>query len=50
MQRDVYTSTGMVGFSSTRASDAAAAKALLQYLLSPDAQAIFKEVGFEPHK
>jgi hypothetical protein len=32
------------------ASDPAGAKALLQYLLLPEAQAIFKEEGFEPHK
>ena len=50
LPRDVYTPTGIVGFISTRASDPAGAKALLQYLLSPEAQAIFKEEGFEPHK
>jgi len=50
LPRDVYTPTGIVGFISKRASDPAAAKALLQYLTSPEAQAIFKEEGFEPHK
>ena len=50
LPRDVYTPTGIVGFISKRASDAAKAKALLQYLASPEAQAIFKEEGFEPHK
>jgi molybdate transport system substrate-binding protein len=50
LPRDVYTPTAIVGFISTRASDPAAAKALLQYLLSADAQAIFKETGFEPHR
>jgi len=50
LPHDVYTPTGIVGFISTRASNPAAAKALLQYLLSPEAQAIFKEEGLEPHK
>jgi molybdate transport system substrate-binding protein len=50
LPRDVYTPTGIVGFISNRASDPAGAKALLQYLVSPEAQAIFKEEGFEPHK
>jgi molybdate transport system substrate-binding protein len=50
LPRDVYTPTGIVGFISNRASDPAAARALLQYLISPEAQAIFKEAGFEPHK
>ena len=50
LPRAIYTPTGIIGFISTRAKDPAAAKELLQYLLSPDAQAIFKETGFEPHK
>jgi molybdate transport system substrate-binding protein len=50
LPRDVYTPTGIVGFISKRASNPTAAKALLDYLTSPDAQAIFKEEGFEPHK
>jgi molybdate transport system substrate-binding protein len=50
LPRDVYTPTGIVGFISKRASDPAKAKALLQYLASPEAQTIFKEEGFEPHK
>jgi molybdate transport system substrate-binding protein len=49
LPREVYTPTGIVGFISTHASDPAAARTLLQYLLSPDAQAVFKEAGFEPH-
>jgi accessory colonization factor AcfC len=40
----------VVGFISTKASDPAKAKALLDYLaLSSDAQAIWKEAGWEPH-
>ena len=50
LPKDVYTPTGIVGFISKRASDPAAAKALLDYLVSPEAQRIFKEEGFEPHK
>ena len=49
LPREIYTPTGIVGFISTHASDAGAARALLQYLVSPEAQAIFKEAGFEPH-
>jgi molybdate transport system substrate-binding protein len=50
LPRDVYTPTGIVGFIAKRASNATAAKALLDYFISADAQAIFKEEGFEPHK
>ena len=35
-------------FISTKASDPAGAKALLQYLASPDAQAISKDAGYGP--
>jgi len=38
----------VVGFVSTHASDPAAAKALLLYLASPEAEAIWKEAGYEP--
>jgi len=50
LPRDVYTPTGIVGFISKRASNPEAAKTLLQYILSPEAQAIFKDEGMEPHK
>ena len=50
LPREIYTPTGIVGFISSRASEPAAAKELLQYLLSPEAQGIFKEAGFEPHR
>jgi molybdate transport system substrate-binding protein len=49
LPRKICTPTPMVGFISTHASDPAAAKALLQFLASPDAQAIFKDAGLEPH-
>jgi ABC-type molybdate transport system substrate-binding protein len=48
LPRDIYTPTAIVGFISTHASDPAAARAILQYLISPEAQAIFKQLGFEP--
>ena len=38
----------VVGFISTHAGDPEAAKALLQYLASPEAAAIWKEAGYEP--
>ena len=50
LPRQIYTPTAIVGFISTHASDPASAKTLLQYLISPEAQAIFKAEGFEPHK
>lgn len=49
LPRKISTPTPMVGFISTHASDPAGAKALLQYLTAPDAQAILKEAGLEPH-
>jgi len=49
LPRKICTPTPMVGFISTHASDPAGAKALLQFLAAPDAQAILKEAGLEPH-
>lgn len=49
LPRKIYTPTPLVGFIATHASDPAAAKALLQYLASPAAQAILKDAGLEPH-
>jgi ABC-type molybdate transport system substrate-binding protein len=40
--------TPMAGFISTHASDPAGAKAFLEYLASPEAQALFKDAGFAP--
>jgi molybdate transport system substrate-binding protein len=45
LPRDVVTPTPVVGFLSKRAKDNPGAKALLQYLASPEAQAIWKEGG-----
>jgi molybdate transport system substrate-binding protein len=50
LPREISTPVPVVGFISAHASDPAAAKALLQYLASAEAQAIWKEAGYEPHK
>ena len=49
LPRKICTPVPVVGFIATHASDPARAKELLQYLASPDAQAIWKEAGYEPH-
>jgi molybdate transport system substrate-binding protein len=49
LPRKICTPIPMVGFISTHAGDPEGAKALLQYFASPDAQAIFKDAGYEPH-
>jgi molybdate transport system substrate-binding protein len=46
--RSVSAPVPVVGFISTHASDPAGAKALLEYLASPEAQAIWKEAGYGP--
>src|SRR5437867_4037875 len=50
LPREVSTPVPVVGFISTHASDPAAARALLQYLASDEAEAIWKEAGYEPHR
>jgi len=45
LPREVVAPTPIVGFLSNRAKDNAGAKALLQFLASPDAQAMWKEGG-----
>ena len=50
LPREISTPTAIVGFIPNHASDRAGAKALLQYFASPDAQALFKEGGYEPHR
>lgn len=49
LPREISTPVPVVGFVSTHASDPAAAKALLEYLASPEAESIWKEAGYEPH-
>jgi molybdate transport system substrate-binding protein len=48
LPRSICAPVPVVGFVSTHASDPATAKALLQYLASPEAEAIWKEAGYEP--
>ena len=48
LPRAISAPVAVVGFVSTHASDPSAAKALLQYLASPEADAIWKEAGYEP--
>jgi molybdate transport system substrate-binding protein len=48
LPRGVSTPTDVVGFVSTKASDPKAAKALLQYLKSPEAEAAYKAARMEP--
>jgi molybdate transport system substrate-binding protein len=50
LPQDISTPVPVVGFVSTHASDPTAAKALLQYLSSAEAAAIWKEAGYEPHR
>lgn len=49
LPRKICTPVPVVGFISMHASDPAGAKALLQYLASPEAASIWKEAGYEPH-
>ena len=49
LPRKICTPIPVVGFISTHASDPAGAKALLEFLASPEAEAIWKDAGYEPH-
>jgi molybdate transport system substrate-binding protein len=48
LPREISTPTALVGFVSSHAKDPAAAKALLDYLSSPDAAAVYKAQGMQP--
>jgi molybdate transport system substrate-binding protein len=48
MPKQISTPIKITGFISSKTGNAEGAKAFLQYLLSPEAQAIFKEDGFGP--
>jgi molybdate transport system substrate-binding protein len=48
LPRSVTAPVSVVGFIATHTTNAAAAKALLDYLASPQAQAIWKEAGYGP--
>jgi molybdate transport system substrate-binding protein len=48
LPREISTPTILVGFVSSHAKDAAAAKALVEYLSSPEAAAVYKAQGMQP--
>jgi molybdate transport system substrate-binding protein len=48
LPRDISTPTGLVGFVSAHAKDAAAARALLAYLSGPEAAVVYRETGMVP--
>lgn len=48
LPREISTPTSLVGFVSAHAKDAATAKALLEYLSSPEAAAVYKAHGMQP--
>jgi molybdenum ABC transporter molybdate-binding protein len=48
LPREISTPTTLVGFVSSHAKDPAAAKALLDYLSSPGAAAVYKAQGMQP--
>ena len=48
LPREASTPTDFVGFISTKAKDPAAARALLEYLSSPDAAAVYRAARMEP--
>jgi molybdate transport system substrate-binding protein len=48
LPRDISTPTTLTGFVSSHAKDPAAAKALLEYLSSPAAAAVYKAQGMQP--
>ncbi|MBZ5660131.1 MAG: substrate-binding domain-containing protein [Acidobacteriia bacterium] len=48
LPRAISTPTGLVGYVSSHAKDPAAAKALLEFLSSPDAAAVYQAEGMQP--
>jgi molybdate transport system substrate-binding protein len=50
LPRSISTPTSLVGFVSAHPKDAAAAKALLEFLSSPEAAPFYKSVGMQPGK
>src|ERR1700674_1817381 len=48
LPREISTPTSLVGFVSTHAKDPATAKALLEYLSSPEAAAVYKALRMKP--
>jgi molybdate transport system substrate-binding protein len=49
LPRQIATPTDIVGFIGRKASNPDAAKGLLKFFLTPEAQAMFKEGGYETH-
>lgn len=49
LPRKICTPVPVVGFISNQPTDAKGARALLDFLASPDAQPIWKDAGYEPH-
>ena len=50
LPKEVCPRTALVGFISAHARNAEAAKALLAYISSPEAMAVYKQAGMEPSK
>ena len=50
LPREISTPTSLVGFVSAHAKDPAAAKALLDYLSSPEAAAVYEAHGMQPSR
>jgi molybdate transport system substrate-binding protein len=50
LPKEVSPRTALVGFVSAHAKNPQGAKALLKYISSPEAMAVYKEVGMEPAK
>jgi len=48
LPRDISTPTALVGFVSAQSKEPEAAKALLRYLSSPEATAVYKQRGMRP--
>ncbi len=48
LPRDISTPTGLVGFLSAHAKEPGAAKALLRFLSSPEAHAVYRAKGMQP--
>jgi molybdate transport system substrate-binding protein len=48
LPRDISTPTALVGFVFANSKEPEAAKALLRYLSSPEAAAVYKQRGMQP--
>jgi molybdate transport system substrate-binding protein len=50
LPKEIAPRTSLVGFISSHAKNPEGAKALLSYISSPEAMAVYKDVGMEPAK